>query len=218
LHALPSPAGSLGAAGESAGPVADAIQLLAGAHRQLAELLRELPSAPAPEAGQTVPLGLFDALRRLATGEFAHAFDAVRWQVDSRAEERAAGLPPLAAEVLLYAAREAMRNAARHGRRDGAPAALNLFIQAAWNDQPPALRGLTITVEDDGAGVGNRELPPAASDDRAGAGQGLVLHSTLLAVVGGTLQLESEPGRFTRVSLFLPAEAFDSAGAGRLQP
>lgn len=202
LHSLPAPAG---VAGETAGPAAEAIQLLAGAHRQLAELLRELPTSPEPEIGR---LGLFDALRRLSAGEFAHAFDAVTWQVDPRADEQASRLPPLAAEVLLYAAREAMRNAARHGRRDGAPAALNLRIQADWHDQPPVARGLTLTVEDNGAGLDERERQPAADDDRPGAGQGLALHGTLLAVVGGTLSLHSQPGQYTRVSLFLPAETF----------
>ena len=202
LHTLPAPASARAADGD---PAAEATQLLAGAHRQLAELLRELPTSPEPEVGR---LGLFDALRRLVAGEFAHAFDAVTWQVDPRADEQAAHLPPLAAEVLLYAAREAMRNAARHGRRDGAPATLNLLIQADWNDRPAAPRGLTLLVEDNGAGLDESERSPEANDNRPGAGQGLALHSTLLAVVGGTLSLHSEPSRYTRVSLFLPAETF----------
>jgi signal transduction histidine kinase len=206
LHALPAPAGAaevrVPATGvpDRAAPVAEAISLLAGAHRQLAELLRELPSGPEPEVAR---LGLFAALHRLATGEFAHAFDAVSWQVDPLAEEQAGRLPPLAAEVLFYAAREAMRNAARHGRRDGAPAALSLIIRAAWNDKPGPARGLSITVEDNGAGV--LDNPGEAQDgERLGAGQGLALHSTLLAVVGGSLTIESEPGIFTRVTLCLP--------------
>ena len=40
-----------------------------------------------------------------------------------------------------------------------------------------------------------------------GAGQGLALHSTLLAVVGGSLTIDSQPGMFTRVTLWLPALA-----------
>ena len=35
-------------------------------------------------------------------------------------------------------------------------------------------------------------------------GQGLALHSTLMAVVGGTLSAESLPGKYTRVKLTLP--------------
>jgi signal transduction histidine kinase len=198
LHALPEPAG----APDIAAPAAEAIGLLARAHRQLAELLRELPSGPEPEVAR---LGLFDALHRLAAGEFAHAFDVVSWQVEPPAEEQAGRLPPLAAEVLFYAAREAMRNAARHGRRAGAPAALNLIIRAAWNDQPGAARGLTLILEDNGMGL-NEQAPPT-DGDRPGAGQGLALHSTLLAVVGGSLTIQSERGVFTRVTLCLPALA-----------
>ena len=210
LHALPAsatapvagvPATGVPATGvlDAAGPAAEAINLLAGAHRQLAELLRELPSGPEPEVAR---LGLFAALHRLAAGEFAHAFDAVSWQVDSQAEERAGRLPPLAAEVLFYAAREAMRNAARYGRRAGEPAQLNLAIRGAWNDQPGAARGLSLIVEDNGVGLNE---PPPPDGERPGGGQGLALHSTLLAVVGGSLTIQSEPGLFTRVTLCLPA-------------
>jgi signal transduction histidine kinase len=210
LHALPVPAN----AHEASTLAAEAISLLAGAHRQLSELLRELPAGPEPEVAR---LGLFDALRRLAAGEFAHAFDAVSWQVNPQAEDQASRLPPLAAEVLFYAAREAMRNAARHGRRDGAPAALNLRISAAWNDQSAAARGLSLTVEDNGAGV-PESAAGNAGDERPGAGQGLALHGTLLAVVGGTLSIQSDPGRFTRVRLFLPAETFGAPASRPHQP
>ena len=39
---------------------------------------------------------------------------------------------------------------------------------------------------------------------KTGTGQGLALHSTLMAVVGGSLSVESVPGRYTRVLLSLP--------------
>jgi len=96
-----------------------------------------------------------------------------------------------------------MRNAARHGRRNGAPAALNLIVRARWNDQPGAARGLSLILEDNGMGLNDQA--PSAEGERAGAGQGLALHSTLLAVVGGSLTVDSEPGLFTRVTLRLPA-------------
>jgi chemotaxis protein histidine kinase CheA len=41
---------------------------------------------------------------------------------------------------------------------------------------------------------------------QAGSGQGLALHSTLLAVIGGSLSVESEPGVYTRVRIRLPGE------------
>jgi signal transduction histidine kinase len=59
--------------------------------------------------------------------------------------------------------------------------------------------GLAIVVEDDGAGV-EAGAPPAG-----GSGQGLALHSTLMAVVGGTLAAEPTAGGGMRVTLRLPA-------------
>jgi signal transduction histidine kinase len=174
---------------------AEAQDLLAGAHRQLSELLRELPAGPAPGVAG---LGLADALRRLVPAEFPRAFDAVTWDVTPEAEARARVLPPLASEVLFYAAREAVRNAARHGRGAGPTRPLNLSLSL----HAAGAHGLALTVEDNGPGV---TAEPADGERAAGAGQGLALHGTLLAVVGGALALESKPGAFTRVRLTLPA-------------
>ena len=222
LHAL---AGN-GSAAPGA-PAGEAVRLLSSAHAQLSQLLRDLPAAPEPEVAR---LGLIDALRRLAAGEFARVFDTITWQVDSRAEDKVQHLPPLAAEVLFYAAREAMRNAARHGRRDDMGAPLKLLITAAWQeirDPAPASgsHGLSLTVEDNGIGLESAVIEPAAVQPAdgpkaakgdapsagPGSGQGLALHATLLAVVGGRLTVESDPGRYTRVLLFLPAEALEWA-------
>jgi len=107
-----------------------------------------------------------------------------------------AGLPvqtisPLASEVLFYAAREALRNAARYGRRADADSPLKLHITVVWRE------GLQIMIEDNGVGL------EATRSSHRGSGQGLALHSTLLAVVGGTLTVESTLGAYTRVTLRL---------------
>jgi signal transduction histidine kinase len=106
--------------------------------------------------------------------------------------------------VLFYAAREAMRNAARHGRDREAARPLHLCVGVAWREPAagPGQRELEITIEDDGVGLG-----PAA-DATGGSGQGLAFHSTMMAVGGGTLAVESVPGAYTRVSLTLPQEAW----------
>ena len=91
-----------------------------------------------------------------------------------------------------------MRNAARHGRGSSQAGPLNLRIAADWAG------GLRLAVEDNGVGLDGQS--PAAAE-RDGGGQGLALHGTLLAVVGGTLEVESEAGRFTRVVMWLPEEA-----------
>jgi signal transduction histidine kinase len=63
--------------------------------------------------------------------------------------------------------------------------------------------GLAIRIEDNGVG-----LP--AQPSGAANGQGLALHSTMLAVVGGTLAIEPNPAGGTRVFLTLPSEACET--------
>lgn len=167
---------------------------LAGAHRQIAELLRELPAGPLPDVAR---LGLVDALRKSVAGEFARSFDAVAWALTPEAEAAARAMPALTAEVLFNAAREALRNAARHARR-GSDGPLRVQIGLSV----PRPGGLALTIEDDGAGwsVGAGVDGPGPT---SGTGQGLALHATMLAVVGGTLTVESEAGAFTRVQLLI---------------
>ncbi len=179
----------------SAPAAAEATTLLTAAHRQIAELLRELPAGPLPDVAR---LGLVDALRKSVAGEFARAFDGVTFALTPEAEARARALPDLTAEVLFYAAREALRNAARHARRGQAAAPLHVTLVIAL----PRAEGLALTIEDDGAGVGG-EAGPEGGGSSAGSGQGLALHATLLAVVGGTLTVESKPGAYTRVQLVI---------------
>ena len=73
--------------------------------------MRTLPPTVAPEIAR---LGLLEALKRMVAVEFAAAFDEVTWRCDAGTEDQAARLSPLAAETLYYAAREAVRNAAKH--------------------------------------------------------------------------------------------------------
>ncbi len=168
---------------------ADTVKMLAETHRQIADLLHELPTTTAPEVAR---LGLVSALHQAVEEEFGGGFDSVTWEADPDVEQKMRDIPSLTAEVLFYAAREAVRNAARHGRgEESAP--LHLRVGAAWRN------GLELVIEDDGVGLG------AGSASEAGSGHGLALHSTMMAVVGGTLAVESAPGAYTRVTLRLPA-------------
>lgn len=162
------------------------ISALASLHRQIADLLHDLPRITAPEVSR---LGLFGALRETVTGELRGYFTSVSWDIPSEVEERAWGIQPLAAEVAFFAAREVMRNAAKHANAAGG---LVLHISAGW------IKGLEIVIEDNGAGP--------IETKSASSGQGLVLHSTMMAVIGGSLALESAPGLPTRVILCLPEE------------
>jgi signal transduction histidine kinase len=165
------------------------VEQLTGIHRQIADLLHQ--SVAAPEVAQ---LGLIPALRKSLSEELGGAFDQVSWDVQPEAEAEAEKIPVLTAEVLYYAAREAMRNAALYGRGDLSARALRLKVEIVLRD------GLWIRVEDDGVGL------ERTHGSAGGSGHGLALHSTMMAVVGGALTVESVPGQFTRVVLTLPHE------------
>lgn len=173
----------------SAGPAREAAAQLAEAHREIADLLRAMPGSAAPQVAR---FGLIGSLRQEVTNDLAGDLDEILWHVDPEAERAAASISPLAAEVLFGAAREAIRNAARHGRGGEPGRPLRATISLANPD------GLQLTVEDDGVGMGHSA---SVSD---GSGQGLTLHSTLMAVIGGTLSVESAPEEYTRIVLSLP--------------
>ncbi len=167
------------------------IQQLSAVHHQVSALLRDLPPPPAPALAN---LGLLGALRQMIEQDLAGPFDQATWSQDESASEAACSLSPLTTEVVYYAVREAARNAARHARGDHP---LHLRVSASGQD------GFLVTVEDNGIGMNISDLPGADAGlpAGAGAGQGLSLHSTLLAVVGGSLVVESKPGAFTRVQV-----------------
>ncbi|MCA9970476.1 MAG: hypothetical protein KC425_09690 [Anaerolineales bacterium] len=170
------------------GAVAAAVDTLTDAHRQISDLLHNMPTTKAPEVAR---LGLVRALQQAVAYEFEAAFDEVMWRVAAAAEAAAAALPVLTAEVVFYAAREAVRNAARYGRGGGKrPFVLTLTADLA--------DGLRLVIEDNGIGLDAAAAPQ-------GSGQGLALHSTMMAVIGGELTVESEAGGGTRVTLVCPA-------------
>lgn len=168
------------------GDPSDALSLLGDAHRQISDLLRDMPTAAAPEVAR---LGLIRAIEE-TIGEMADSFDGVSLEIEPGAERECRSLPDTTAEVLFYAAREAIRNAARHGRRGDPSRPLHLRVRAALRGGPEIL------VEDDGAGI--------AEDVGGDGGRGLALHGTMMAIIGGALSVESAPGKYTRVLLTLP--------------
>ena len=164
------------------------MEILSEVHAEISRLLRSMPrpSVPAIET-----YGLVGALNDLVEEEFSTTFDEVRWQIAPKEEEEISRLPQLQAEVTYYAAREVIRNAARHGRQGKEERPLTLAISLQGDE------GFALVIEDDGVGL-TPDLEPAEK-----RGQGLALHSTMMAVVGGSLTVESEPGEFTRVILRL---------------
>ena len=119
------------------------------------------------------------------------------------AEAAAGRLSPLTAEVLFYAAREATRNAACHARDPEGEGPLYLDVFGTCRE------GLQVFIEDNGVGLGVAAPSEGDAPDGAEGGHGLALHGTMMAVVGGSLAVESVPGEYTRVVLTLPAAAND---------
>jgi signal transduction histidine kinase len=181
-----SPAGSAVAAASAT----EVVPLLADAHHRVADLLRELPSVP---ARATASAGLAGALRA-AVSELARSFDSITWHLPTENGQADLALSPLATEVVFGAVREAVRNADRHGRGADPGRALHLSVALFAGDE------VMIWIEDTGVGVD-------ASQATSGSGQGLVLHGTLLALLGGALVAERVPRGGTRVVIRIPASA-----------
>jgi len=166
---------------------AQALEQLTDVHRRVSALLREMPSGLTSEVGK---LGLLGAVRQMVEKEMAADFDGIEWDLAPEAEAGARALPTLTADVIFYAAKEVIRNSARHGRGGEAGRPLRLRISAAWNG------GLELRISDDGVG-------PVSAGPSSG-GHGLALHSTMMAVLGGSLVSEPREGGGTAVTIGLP--------------
>jgi two-component sensor histidine kinase len=174
--------------------VDEAIEIISDTHRRLAAMMR----ATAPGAPHRLERdGLMNAIQTMLEQDFQQAFDEVVWSVS---EETAArideSLSPAIAELLFAAVQEALRNAARHARGADIHRHLCLTFSATWE----SARAMEILVADNGVGL--------ASADRSttGTGGGLLTHSTLLAIAGGSLAVKSEPGAGVAVRIMLPLE------------
>src|SRR3989440_993444 len=192
----------------SPGEVLDeTVDMISDAHRRLAALMR----ATAPGAPHRLERdGLMDAICAMLQQDFQHAFDEVDWCVS---EETAHCIdevtPPAIAELIFAAVQEALRNAARHARGTDVHRRLRLTLKASCS-QPgsqPGSQGsqpepnLEVVVADDGVGI------ISASSSTTGTGGGLLTHSALLAIAGGSLTVKSAPGEGVTVRIVLPAES-----------
>lgn len=176
-----------------------AIKALSALHHQTADLLHNLPKTTSQEVARS---GLIGAIRQMVEVDFQNHFRSANLIVSEETEQKAREVPLLAAEVLFYATREAIRNAADHGRDESSDQPVSLDIAVSWQE------GLNIMVTDDGVGLegsikGSIDQLPSMSK-----GHGLALHSTMMAVVGGSLVIESTPGKSTSITLDLPIESW----------
>ena len=149
-------------------------------------ILRQLYAQLRP--GTLDELGLRGALRSLAIEcEDAHGI-AVRFRARGDVDH----LPDAAAVTLFRVAQEALANVVRHS------GAGQVWLEVTCDDE-----GATLTVTDDGRGFrGPRRLSALAQRGHFG----LLGMAERLALLGGRLEVRSQPGEGTTVQAWLPAE------------
>ena len=173
--------------------VENAIVSISDAHRRLATMMRAM-STSAPHRLERD--GLMSAIHTMLAQDFQHSFDEVEWQVsDQVASHIDEVLPPAIAELVFAAVQEVLRNAARHARGSNVHRRLRLTFETTCNPH------LEVIVADDGVGI------ISTSSSTTGTGSGLLTHSALLAIAGGSLTVKSAPGAGVRVRIFLPIES-----------
>jgi len=158
-------------------------------HRVVSDALHSLHPALSGRAARD---GLVSAVRNLVEDEMADSFESASVCVDTGANDAAARITELSREVAYGAVREAVRNAARHGRGPEPERALHLTVRVRADEE------LAITVADDGVGF------PMESAEAASSGNGLALHATMMAMVGGSFQVASGPNGGARVVITVP--------------
>jgi signal transduction histidine kinase len=187
----------------------EAGQLLVAVHLALADVARELPERQREQLGRieellnqvekqlrryshelrpTVldDLGWIPAIRFLADGVSKRASVAI--EIKTNVEGRLAG--PM--EIALYrVVQEALTNATKHAK------ASRVWIRIGRKDGQ-----LCCSIEDDGQGFDVR----AVQADYKRRGLGLTGMQERLNAIGGTLSIDSAPGRGTRLLIQLPTE------------
>jgi signal transduction histidine kinase len=178
--------------------VRQASEVLSAAHRRISGLIREMP-LPSPH--RLAQSGLVSALESMVETDFAAEFDKITWEIQPGAAQATRELPLFVNEVVFFAARELVRNAADHARGEetGRPVCLTLRIELA-----PSLR---LSVTDNGVGY-----HPELTRQAGGSGSGLRIHSAMLAAVDGRLEVLPAPGGGTEGLITLSSTLTGGAG------
>jgi hypothetical protein len=176
----------------------DGIHNLETIHKKLSDLLHNLPTTFSPKISRTQFLEAIKIIPELQTGG---SFSEVKWKVVPEAVECIEKLPIHVREVLYFASREAIRNAAVHSMGSPNDPQNSLEIEISLP------QGLEISIKNVGCGVNMEKMTHRMLD---GGGKGLSIHHTMMAIIGGSLNLESVPDQFARVVLRIPLNAIDS--------
>jgi signal transduction histidine kinase len=177
--------------------VDEAIALISHTHRRLAAMMR----ATAPGAPHRLEHdGLINAIQTMLEQDFQNAFDEIDLAISEETATRIDEvISPAIAELIFAAVQEALRNAARHARGNDIHRPLRLSLKASWNARDSQFE---LTIADNGVGIAS------ASSATTGTGGGLLTHSALLAIAGGSLTITSSPGDGVMVRIVLPAATF----------
>lgn len=163
------------------------LEALTAVHRQIANLLHVMPTSVGPTLARD---GLLSSLKQSITSDFVDAFESIIWKLDAEAET--VMFPAQAAEIVYHAVREVVRNAARHARGPS-PTPINNVVHLTITAR--CISGLELSISDDGVGISNAHQ----------SGHGLMLHSTMVAIIGGSLTVRRETPHGTQVTISIPA-------------
>jgi signal transduction histidine kinase len=163
---------------------------LAAIHKELAGMIREMPASP---PGRVMQVGFKAAILEMIAREYPASFTEVEWQMDEGFENQLQERKETAREVLFYASREVIRNAAKYAHPAG-DELVRPSLKISCTIDPT----LEVIVEDNGQGI----TQPYPSGE-LGRGQGLFLHHLMLTIAGGNLVRETEVGKYSRFRLSL---------------
>jgi signal transduction histidine kinase len=138
-------------------------------------------------------LGLLSAIRWYAERHLGSRGISVRCEF-SGIEAR---LSPELETALFRVSQEAITNIAKHSRAE------TVLIQVLERDDV-----IAIEIEDDGEGFDPSSLPPPAARER---GLGLLGMRERVELFGGTIEIESAPGRGTRIAVSAPIQTSGEA-------
>ncbi|TGK35980.1 ATP-binding protein [Leptospira gomenensis] len=165
----------------------DQIRILTDLHKKVSSFVRELPDTGL-EIGR---LGLIETLKRRVDAEFdPKRFD---WNFDPKLNLKFPISSPETLEILFYACRETIRNAAKHSGKNETNKIMISFFE---NDKRGILIRVKNTIETD-----KSQSPSVASTE-----QGLKIHSALLKIFGGYLTLEFLNANEALTEIFLPEQ------------
>ncbi len=133
-------------------------------------------------------LGLLSAVRWYVQNRLGEM--GIKARVEVTGEERE--LPPQVEIALFRLAQEAINNIAKHAQ------AQNTLINVDFKDKAVAME-----IEDDGRGMDTKMLNPQLGESQ---GLGLLGMKERIELLGGSFQIESQPGGGTRIVVEVPLQ------------